>query len=122
MPVYAYKCGDCGHEFDQYQKFTDDALTVCPVCNHLSLRKVFQPVGIVFKGKGFYATDNRSTKGLMSPGTREEHNSDSADAVSKAAGKPEAKISEADKRTVKRELSGSAPAEKKASPVANTAN
>lgn len=121
MPVYAYKCGDCGHEFDQYQKFTDDALTICPVCKHISLHKVYQPVGIVFKGKGFYATDNRSTKGLMSPGTREEHASETAAAVSEA-GKSETKISDAEKRTVKREASSTASTEKAAAPVANSPN
>ena len=63
MPVYSYKCEHCGHSFDQFQHFTDDALTVCPVCNEVSLRKVYTPVGIVFKGKGFYATDNRSPSG-----------------------------------------------------------
>lgn len=63
MPVYSYLCQECGHRFDQFQHFTDDALTVCPVCNEVALRKVYTPVGIVFKGKGFYATDNRSPSG-----------------------------------------------------------
>lgn len=63
MPVYSYLCQHCGHTFDQFQHFTDDPLTVCPNCNTVALRKVYQPVGIVFKGKGFYATDNRSPSG-----------------------------------------------------------
>ena len=63
MPVYSYKCESCGYHFDQFQHFTDDPLTVCPSCNTVALRKVYQPVGIVFKGKGFYATDNRSPSG-----------------------------------------------------------
>ena len=63
MPVYSYLCEECGHSFDQFQHFTDDALTVCPVCGKVALRKVYTPVGIVFKGKGFYATDNRSPSG-----------------------------------------------------------
>ncbi|NLE83824.1 MAG: hypothetical protein GX603_04850 [Chloroflexi bacterium] len=63
MPVYSYKCQECGHQFDQFQHFTDGALTVCPVCSQVALRKVYTPVGIVFKGKGFYATDNRSPSG-----------------------------------------------------------
>ena len=63
MPIYSYLCQHCGHSFDQFQHFTDDALTVCPACNEVALRKVYTPVGIVFKGKGFYATDNRSPSG-----------------------------------------------------------
>lgn len=72
MPVYTYKCTECGHRFDEFQHFTDDSLTVCPACHQISLRKVYQPVGIVFKGKGFYATDNRSTSGLTSSHVKEE--------------------------------------------------
>jgi len=66
MPLYAYKCDACGHEFDKFQHFVDDPLTVCPVCREETLRKVFSPVGIVFKGKGFYATDHRSPSGTSS--------------------------------------------------------
>lgn len=59
MPVYEYRCRACGHQFDIQQSFTDDALTVCPECEG-ELRKVFAPVGIAFKGSGFYKTDSRS--------------------------------------------------------------
>ena len=63
MPTYTYQCENCGVRFDQYQKFTEEPLLVCPECSESALRKVYQPVGIVFKGKGFYATDNRSPSG-----------------------------------------------------------
>jgi putative FmdB family regulatory protein len=63
MPVYTYHCENCGVRFDRYQKFTDQPLTWCPECSKKSLRKVFQPVGIVFKGSGFYATDHKSPSG-----------------------------------------------------------
>ncbi len=63
MPVYTYRCESCGIRFDQNQKFTDPPLTRCPECGKKSLRKVYQPVGIVFKGSGFYATDHRSPSG-----------------------------------------------------------
>ena len=63
MPIYAYHCEKCGIRFEQQQKFTDDPLMICPECNEPALRKVYQPVGIVFKGKGFYATDYRSPSG-----------------------------------------------------------
>ncbi|MEU6718961.1 FmdB family zinc ribbon protein [Nonomuraea sp. NPDC046802] len=60
MPTYQYACNDCGEQLEVVQKFTDDALTVCPDCQG-NLRKVFSAVGIVFKGSGFYKTDNRSS-------------------------------------------------------------
>ena len=67
MPVYAYRCESCGVHFERHQSFTDPALKRCPECNKNSLRKVIGPVGVVFKGSGFYATDNRSTSGLATP-------------------------------------------------------
>ncbi|MFD6197238.1 FmdB family zinc ribbon protein [Mycobacteriaceae bacterium NPDC060252] len=59
MPTYSYACADCGDKFDIVQAFTDDALTVCQKCSG-KLRKLFNSVGIVFKGSGFYRTDSRS--------------------------------------------------------------
>ncbi len=64
MPVYTYRCTNCGVQFDQTQKFSDDALTRCPECSKNTLQKVYTPVGIVFKGSGFYATDHRSPSGM----------------------------------------------------------
>ena len=63
MPIYTYRCENCGVQFERRQKFTDDPLKHCPVCKKNTLRKVYLPVGIVFKGSGFYATDNRSPSG-----------------------------------------------------------
>ncbi|MFC6086443.1 FmdB family zinc ribbon protein [Sphaerisporangium aureirubrum] len=59
MPTYQYACTECGEGLEVVQRFTDDALTTCPQCQG-QLRKVFSAVGIVFKGSGFYRTDNRS--------------------------------------------------------------
>lgn len=59
MPTYQYSCTECGHFLEAVQKFTDDALTTCPECRG-RLRKVFNAVGVVFKGSGFYRTDSRS--------------------------------------------------------------
>jgi putative FmdB family regulatory protein len=72
MPVYTYRCENCGVQFDKTQKFTDNSLTRCPECGKKSLRKVYQPVGIVFKGSGFYSTDNRSPSGSRSNGSHAE--------------------------------------------------
>lgn len=59
MPTYQYRCADCGRELEVVQKFTDASLTECPTCTG-ALRKVYNAVGVVFKGSGFYATDNRT--------------------------------------------------------------
>ncbi|MCL4544793.1 MAG: FmdB family transcriptional regulator [Chloroflexi bacterium] len=58
MPLYEYECKSCGHRFEQYQSFSEPPLTVCPMCGQ-RLRKVLQPVGIVFKGSGWYVNDSR---------------------------------------------------------------
>jgi putative FmdB family regulatory protein len=62
MPVYEYACTECGTRLEVRQNFTDDALTVCPECSG-RLRKLLSPVGVVFKGSGFYRTDSRNPPG-----------------------------------------------------------
>jgi putative FmdB family regulatory protein len=63
MPVYTYRCENCGVQFERQQKFSEQPLTRCPECSKKTLRKVYTPVGIVFKGSGFYSTDHRSPSG-----------------------------------------------------------
>ena len=58
MPTYAYRCTTCGHEFDTVQKFADAPISLCPECDGV-VRRVFQPVGVVFKGSGWYINDSR---------------------------------------------------------------
>lgn len=65
MPLYEYRCRKCNHQFEIQQSFSDDALTVCPECEG-DLRKVFNPVGIAFKGSGFYKNDSRSSSSSSS--------------------------------------------------------
>ncbi len=72
MPIYTYRCEECGVQFERNQKFSDAPLTRCPECGKKSLRKVYTPVGIVFKGSGFYATDHRSPSGSRSGSAHEE--------------------------------------------------
>jgi putative FmdB family regulatory protein len=62
VPTYQYACTACGERLEAVQKFTDDPLTVCPACEG-KLRKLFSPVGIVFKGSGFYRNDSRVSAG-----------------------------------------------------------
>ncbi|WP_026918735.1 FmdB family zinc ribbon protein [Gordonia shandongensis] len=64
MPMYSYACTQCDNKFDIQQAFTDDSLTECPECGG-RLRKLFNSVGIVFKGSGFYRTDSRSGGGSV---------------------------------------------------------
>ena len=60
MPTYVYACDSCGNQFEQFQSFKDDPLQTCPSCAS-AVRRVFQPVGIVFKGSGWYVTDSRKS-------------------------------------------------------------
>jgi putative FmdB family regulatory protein len=66
VPTYQYQCTECGQPLEVQQSFTDDALTVCPNCGG-RLRKVFNAVGVVFKGSGFYRNDSRQTTGSGEP-------------------------------------------------------
>ena len=63
MPMYAYRCQSCGIQFEKQQKFTDKPLTRCPECRKGTVKRLLQPPAIVFKGSGWYATDNRSASG-----------------------------------------------------------
>src|SRR3954452_11374195 len=66
MPTYQYACTSCGERLEVVQKFSDDALTVCPSCEG-RLRKVYSAVGVGFKGSGFYSNDSRSTASSAPP-------------------------------------------------------
>ena len=66
MPVYTYRCESCGVQFERQQSYTEAPLKVCPECRKRSLKKVISPVRIIFKGSGFYSTDNKSPSGGIS--------------------------------------------------------
>ena len=102
MPIYTYRCENCGIQFEKQQSFSDEPLRRCPECSKNALRKVYLPVGIVFKGSGFYATDNRSPSGASRSSGKSEDSSN---------GDKSAK-SEKSSDSTKSE-SSSAPAEKK---------
>ena len=70
MPTYQYTCTECGEPLETVQKFSDEPLTVCPACGG-RLRKVFSPVGIVFKGSGFYRTDSRKSATAAAPAAKD---------------------------------------------------
>jgi len=100
VPTYVYACQTCGAQFEQFQRFSDEPLTVCPRCQG-TVRRVFQPVGIVFKGGGWYVTDSRSNNSATatpsSPGSQGEPKAASTDgeapksATTPAASEPPAK-------------------------------
>jgi putative FmdB family regulatory protein len=92
MPTYEYKCRDCGHQLEVVQSFTDDALTSCPHCKKKALRKVFSPVGIAFKGSGFYKTDSRSSNGKSASATNGS-SSEKSDKADKSNSSSDAKTS-----------------------------
>ncbi|WP_182359736.1 FmdB family zinc ribbon protein [Tomitella gaofuii] len=83
MPTYSYACTECGNSFDIVQKFSDDALTVCSDCGG-RLRKLFNSVGIVFKGSGFYRTDSRS--GTVPAGASSDSSSSGSSSDSSGSG------------------------------------
>jgi len=90
MPTYKYKCKECGHEFEARQRMSEARLTECPVCGGV-LRRVVSSVGIVFKGSGFYVTDNRNSNGKGRVKTTEKS------AGSAEKGKEEGKSEKSDK-------------------------
>jgi putative FmdB family regulatory protein len=77
MPIYSYECDECGVRFDARQKFSDDPISVCPECGGYTHR-VPQPVGIVFKGKGWYVTDSKGRNNLAVPPKKDTDSGDSA--------------------------------------------
>ena len=106
MPIYIYRCENCGVQFERHQSFTDEPLKRCPECSKNSLRKVLTPAGIVFKGSGWYATDHKSASGLNRPPKNEskESSSSSEGKSESAAG---SNPSEKSEKSGKSESSGS---------------
>ena len=72
MPLYSYRCNNCGVQIERRQGFDDPQLKKCPECGENELRKLYSPVGILFKGPGFYATDHRSTSGANGTSKKSE--------------------------------------------------
>ncbi len=85
MPVYVYHCDNCGIQFEEYQRFSDDPLTVCPECGVEKLHKVITaPVSVIYKGSGFYSTDHRSNSGASSARSLKD-NSDKKESTEKTS-------------------------------------
>lgn len=95
MPTYEYACAECGERLEAVQKFSDDPLTECPACRG-RLRKVFSPVGIVFKGSGFYRTDSRSSAAVNGSKVNGSSSSSDSSAASEKSSGADAKPSGSD--------------------------
>jgi putative FmdB family regulatory protein len=93
VPTYQYVCTECGGEIEAVQKFTDDPLTVHDACGG-RLRKVFSPVGIVFKGSGFYRTDSRKGSSASTPASSSSSSDSSSSAGDKKSGDGDKKAGE----------------------------
>ncbi len=90
MPVYTYRCQNCGVQFERHQSFTDAPLKTCPECRKKALKKVITPTKIIFKGSGFYATDHKSPSGETN-GKKTSKKEEKTE--SKSESKPEKKAS-----------------------------
>lgn len=106
MPVYTYRCSNCGVQFEKQQSFSDQSLIKCPECGKRALKKVYLPVGIVFKGSGFYATDHHSPSGMASMKADEKAESKSSEKKeTKDSGdgkEPVAKLEKSSEKTVEK--------------------
>ncbi len=81
MPTYDYKCLDCGHSFEHFQRITEESLKVCPICNGNLKRLIGAGLGPIFKGTGFYQTDYKMNTKTTAPKT-EKTSSDSKNSSS----------------------------------------
>lgn len=92
MPRYQYACTECDEQLEVHQSFTDDALTVCPACQG-RLRKVFNAVGVVFKGSGFYKTDSRQSASSANGSGKDSSGSSGSESSTSDKGSSEKKSS-----------------------------
>lgn len=86
MPLYEYECMRCGVRFERMQRFTDDPVRVCPECGG-EVQRLIQPVGIIFKGSGFYVTDNRTSSSTAKPGRKSTQSGEGSSETSKTEAK-----------------------------------
>jgi putative FmdB family regulatory protein len=98
VPTYSYACTECDNRFDVVQAFTDDSLTTCEQCSG-RLRKLFNSVGVVFKGSGFYRTDSRESAKSATNGSAATSSSSGTEGSSSAdkSGSSEKSSSSGDK-------------------------
>ena len=109
MPLYEYACQDCAHRFEIRQGIRDESLTICPSCGG-PIRRVVQPVGIVFKGSGFYKNDSRSARETSTPTAERSAAEATATAAERKGEKSETGATPSDSSTVSSPTPSVAPA------------
>jgi putative FmdB family regulatory protein len=119
MPIYAYKCADCGHEAEVLQKISDAPLTVCAACGQPSMTKQVTAAGFQLKGSGWYATDFRNNGTAAKPSEKAEGKTESAsDAKVDVKSDTKADSKTDSKADAKVDAKAGAPAPKKDAPAA----
>ena len=101
MPTYDYECNTCGYTFEAFQSMSDDPLTKCPECGKKVRRLIGGGIGVIFKGSGFYVTDNKKSNSTLNTTSTEKKKSDDSKAAGESkstsddkSGKKESKKSE----------------------------
>jgi putative FmdB family regulatory protein len=107
MPTYGYKCANCGHQFEIVQRISEEPLKACPKCQG-KLSKMLYPVGISFKGSGFYTTDYKGA----GKGSTESSNGSASSSDGSGESKPEAKPKTESKSDAKTESKSDTKTEK----------
>ena len=79
MPTYVYRCDSCNNQFELFQRMSDDPLDTCPSCEG-AVRRVIHPVGVVFKGSGWYINDSRSKSSTDTSASSSDTSSDTTKA------------------------------------------
>ena len=121
MPTYQYACTECGDRSEVVQRFSDDPLTVCTTCGG-KLRKIFSPVGIVFKGSGFYRTDSRNGASSVPAAKESSANGPNGSSSDSSSGSSDsAKSGSASSDSGSSKSSAAASGDKKSSAVSSTA-
>ncbi|WP_267616715.1 FmdB family zinc ribbon protein [Gordonia bronchialis] len=109
MPTYSYACTECDNKFDIVQSFSDDSLTECPQCTG-RLRKLFNTVGIVFKGSGFYRTDSRPGSSSSDTSSSDSSSSSSSDSSSSSSSDSSSSAKSSDSSSKSESSTSSTPA------------
>jgi putative FmdB family regulatory protein len=107
MPIYEYACDTCQVTFERKQKFSDDPIQTCPDCGN-DVRRVLYPAGIIFKGSGFYSTDNRASSSASSTSSTSSSNSASTEGSSSNGANSDTGTSKAESSTTSKTSSAAA--------------
>ncbi len=97
MPIYTYRCENCGVQFERQQSYTDNPLKTCPECRKKTLKKVITPSKIIFKGSGFYSNDYKSPSGDVPRSSKKEESPSSSASTDASTTTSTAKKSDASK-------------------------